>query len=498
MVTYTYRFACLTAAWALAASPSHADTLEQALTAAYENNPSLRGNRDLASATDQGVVQARAAYGPTLSASAQHTYTATRIRGTAYPSEYDGFATSVDITLSQPLFTSGLLAARVDAAEAASMIERENLRSSSQQLILDVVNAYVSLQRDIQLYGVALEIYQLLRQQRDVIAERYRLHDSTAPDVDQTNNRLELAAGRVIIARSTVEASAARYRNLVGAYPEALAPLPALPDLPTLETLYVEAESHNPALGAARFTEARSRAAVGAARAQMRPQVHAFASALRSPVTAYQNTLREESLEAGISLTMPLYTGGQLSSALREAADRNLADRQFIEQARRDMRETLATDWSLLQASTAAMPRYDAAVQAAERAVEGVKKQETSGIRTLREVLDVTNDLLNARTAAAQTRAEIYLRRVAVLRDAGLLTIGMFAQIRPYDPASRKAGIAYLAGLPLRPILEPADRAFLSEHVRPEPVQQESSAVYGWTRSTGSPLQPPAGPPADQ
>src|SRR3546814_4338079 len=67
---------------------------------------------------------------------------------------------------------------------------------SSDLLILDVVNAYVSLQRDIQLYGVALDIYLLLRQQRDVIAERYRLRDSTAPDVDQTNNRLELAAGR--------------------------------------------------------------------------------------------------------------------------------------------------------------------------------------------------------------------------------------------------------------------------------------------------------------
>ncbi|MCJ2180026.1 TolC family outer membrane protein [Novosphingobium album (ex Hu et al. 2023)] len=498
MVTYTYGTACLITACLFATTPSRADTLEQALAEAYVGNPSLKGSRDLASAADEGVVQARAAYGPTLSASARHTYTAARTRGTPFPSEHDGFASSLDVTLSQPLFTSGLLAAQMDAAEAASMIEREKLRGSSQQLILDVVNAYVSLQRDVQLYGVALDIYQLLQQQRDVIAERYRLRDSTAPDVDQTNNRLELAAGRVIIARSTVEASAARYRNVVGTYPGALAPLPALPDLPALETLYAAAETHNPALGAAKFTEARSRAAVGAARAQMRPQINAFASAARSPASPYQNTLREESVQAGISLTMPLYTGGQLSSALREASDRNLADRQLIEQARRDMRETLATDWSLLQASSEAMPRYTAAVQAAERAVAGVKTQETSGIRTLRDVLDVTNDLLNARTAAAQTRAEIYLRRVAVLRDAGLLTIGMFAQIQPYDPDSREAGIAYLAGLPLRPILEPADQAFASGRVPQEPVQRENSATYDWAHSAGNPLQPPAGPPADQ
>ncbi|MCJ2186821.1 TolC family outer membrane protein [Novosphingobium beihaiensis] len=496
MVTYTYKAACLSTALLLTASPLHADTLEQALTAAYEHNPALQGSRDLAHAADEGVAQARAAYGPTLNASARHTYTTARTRGTAYPSERDGFGTSVDVTLSQPLFTSGLLAARLDAADAASMAERDRLRASSQQLILDVVNAYASLQRDIQLYGVALEIYQLLRQQRSVIAERYRLRDSTAPDVDQTSNRLELAAGRVILARSAVETSAARYRNLVGAYPAALAPLPALPDLPGLEALYAEAETHNPTLGAAKFTAARSRAAAGAARAQMRPQVRAFATAARSPVSPYQNTVRQESVEAGLSLTMPLYTGGQLSSALREASSRALADRQFAEQARRDMRETLATDWSLLQASSEAMPRYEAAVQAAERAVDGVKTQETSGIRTLRDVLDVTNDLLNARTAAAQTRAEIYVRQVAVLRDAGLLTIDLFAQIKPYDPGSRKAGTAWLAGLPLQPVLEPADRVFLDDRVPPEPVQRENSGAYDWVRSAGNPLQPPSGPPA--
>lgn len=496
LAIYTYWQRPLIAALLFSASAVHADTLEQALTAAYQNNPSIQSNRDLVSAADEGVVQARAAYGPTLNASVRHEYTTARIRGTVFPSESDGFATSAELMLSQPLFTSGRLAANVDAATAAKLAEREKLRASSQQLMLDVVNAYVSLQRDLELYGVATEIYDLLLQQRDVTASRYRLRDSTEPDVDQTINRLELAAGRVIQARSSVETSAARYRNLVGAYPETLAPLPALPDLPTLETLYVEGETHNPTLSSAKFTEARSRAVVGAARAEMRPQVSAFATAARTPLTPYRNTLRQESLVAGVGVTMPLYTGGQQSSVLREAIDRNLADRQLAEQARRDMRETLAADWSLLQASSEAIPRYDAAVRAAERAVEGVKKQETSGIRTLRDVLDVTNDLLNARTAAVQTHAEMYLRRVAVLRDAGLLSIDMFAQVRPYDPDSRKAGAADIAGLPLRPVLQPVDRVFLDQHVKPAPIQRENSPAYAWPAKAGNPLQPLSATPA--
>lgn len=472
------------------AFPSNADTLEEAVAKAYESNPALQANRELTKAADEGVTQAKAAYGPSLNVSASHQFTASRIRGTTLPSEDDGFASSASLTLSQPLFTSGRIAANLDVAKADKLIVRENLRAAGQQLILDVANAYVSLQRDIELYGVAVEIYDLLLAQRDVTASRYRLRDSTAPDLDQTINRLEQAAGRVIIARASVETSAARYRNLVGAYPETLAPPPPLPALPTLETLYVTAESSNPALAVAKFTEARSRAVVGAARANMLPLVNGFASLSRSSLSPYQNTLRQEAAVAGVSVSMPLYSGGQMSSAVRESINRNLADQLFTEQARRTMRETLATDWSLLQATTEALPRYDAAVTAAESAVEGVKRQETSGIRTLRDVLDVTNDLLTARTSAVQTRAEAYLRKVAVLRDAGVLSIDMLAQIAPYDPDSYHPGMAVLAGLPLEPILTPVDRLLLNKRVKAAPVVREDSPDYTWPTGTRNPLQP--------
>lgn len=486
--------------WALfisSARPVHAETLEQALAAAYKNNPSLEASRDLASAADEGVAQAKAAYGPSLGISARHEYTTARTRGVRLPSENEGFGTSAELSLSQPLFTSGRLSANLDAATASQMAERERLRSASQQLILNVVDAYVGLRRDIELYGVASEIYQLLLQQRDATASRFKLRDSTQPDLDQTTNRLELAAGRVIAARSTVEVSAARYRNLVGSYPASLAPLPELPGLPTLDALYADAETNNPSIAIAKFTEARSRAIVGAARANMRPQVNAFAAAARSPLSPYQNTSRQESLSAGINLTMPLYSGGQLSSQLRESIDRNQADQQSVEQARRDVRETLAANWSTLQATAESLPRYDAAVLAAERAVAGVKQQETSGIRTLRDVLDVTNDLLTARTSAAQTRAQIYLRRVAVLRDAGILSIDMFAQVRPYDPESNKAGAAALAGLPLRPLLQPIDRAFLNDAVPAAGVTKENSPVFSWPEGTDVPVQQLAEPTED-
>lgn len=474
----------------LVSSAGHAETLEDALTAAYRNNPSLEGARDLSRAADEGVVQTRGAYGPTLSLSAQHEYTDARIRGGLTSSQDEGFGTTAELALSQPLFTSGRLSAAVDAATANSLAVRAKLEEANQQMISDVVTAYVFLQRDIELYAVASEIYQLLLRQRDQTLSRYRLRDSTAPDVDQTLNRLELAAGRVISSRADVMVSAARYRNLVGRYPDSLSPLPALPNLPLLETLYAQAETYNPTLAASRFAETGSRAAVATARAEMMPQVSGYASALRAPITPYQNRYRQESVSVGVRMNMPLYTGGQMSSALRAAKDRNLADQQFVEQARRDTRERLAADWSRLEAIGGSLPRFDAAVAAAERALDGVERQETAGIRTLRDVLDVTNDLLSARTAAVQARSDAYALHVAVLRDAGILRIDMFSRDRADDPNMRPRGQSKAAGLPLRPLLEPLDRLAQTASVPKARVQLEYALEFEGLKGKEVPLQP--------
>lgn len=470
--------------------PARADTLEEAILRAYENNPSLAAARSLTSAADEARTQAQAAYGPSLGVTASHDFTYSEAHLPNFVQTNDGFGTSAGLTLSQPLFASGRLAAGLDIATANQLATRANLRSSSLQLILDVITAYVIHRRDLELYQVSTEIYQLLLQQRDVVVARYRLFDATEPDVNQTVNRLQLSAGRVLEARASVEVSAARYRNLVGEYPEALEPPPPLPPLPEIETIYLQAELNNPEVSAARFAELASRAEVAAARADMGPQVAANVAARRSPLTPFENATWSESVVAGVQLSMPLYTGGLLSSRVRQALQLNQADQQVVEQTRRDVRESIAANWSVLEATASALPRYVAAVAAAEAAVEGVQRQETSGIRTLRDVLEVTNDLLNARTGAVQTAAELYIRQAAVLRDAGALTVDLFAPRGEYDPDSYAPGGAAGAGLPLRPVVDAIDRAVLIDRVQPAPIDQETDTRFHGAAALENPLEP--------
>ena len=492
VLTKTLLLAAAAATVAFTCRPAQAETLEEAALKAYENNPSVEIQRAVARANDELVTQAESAYGPQLSLSASHTYTltGTHIETLDDTIRQSGFATSGSVRLTQPLFASGRLASAVDAAEASSLAARENVRDASQQLLLDVVGAFLSVRRDLQLYDVASETYQLLLQQRNLTQSRLNLRDATAPDVDQTTNRVEVAAGRLIQARSDLEVSAAAYRSLVGNFPEDLAPPTPLPPLPSLDELYLAAETSNPGLLSQRYIEVSSRAQLAGTRAAFGPQVTADVNAGRFNSSPYENQNYSEQVSAAVRLEIPLYTGGRLQSRRREAEQRNIAAQFSVEQTRRDVREALSADWNRMRSAEQALPRFNAAVAAAQRAVDGVKRQETAGIRTLRDVLEVTDDLFIARSNAVQTEADLYFRKASVLRAAGLLTIDLFAARDEYDPDSYDPALADIAGLPLRPLVEPLDNVLLNDWAEPAGVMQENDPEYEDGEALPSPLEP--------
>lgn len=470
------------------AGGAQAESLQEALDAAYARNPELEAERALERASSQVVRQAKAAYGPTLSATAAGRYAYYERQTARGPAGEDGFGTDLSLELSQTLFTSGRLAARVEEAKAGRLVARDSLRARGQQIVLDVVTAYAELRRDIELHAVAVEIRALLRSQHDASTARLRLRDATAPDVDQTENRLEVATANVLRARATVMAGAARYRNLVGRFPNTLDALPDLPPFPSLQELYTQGEVGSPDLAAMRHAEQVTRARLAAARAEQGPVIASELVGRKGPVSMLEPSFSTKTITAGLSLSMPLYNAGLTLAHIREAVERNRAAQEQVEQARRDIRESIASNLDYARAAEEAMPRYRAAVEAAERAVVGVKRQERAGIRTLRDVLDVTNDLLVARTDAARAKAELYVRKVSVLRAAGLLEPEIFSLRADPDPID-DAG-ADRAGLPLGPILAPIDRLLLSDGVRDAAAAREDDAVFQWEGPQGAEKSP--------
>lgn len=474
---------------AFAAIPGSAiaESLKEAIAQAYASNPSLKAQQAEARAAEEVTEQARARFGPSVTGQAGYGYTRYRLDPDSIGGSQDGFGTQYSLSINQPLFTSGRLTANFRAAEAGERIGRESTRAARLDLLRAVVTAYTNVLRDQQLVAIAEENVGILSGQLDQTQARYDARYATATDLTQTQNRLLFADAQLEIARSNLLGSRNAYRNIVGAYPGDLEPVPPLPSLPpTLEDAQDIALIDNPDARIAEYNQQVSRANLAAARAERGPNVSLDGSYTRSPVTVTSNSQDQVTQQAVISVTMPIFTSGRLTAQVREASERAEADVYRFEQARRDVRETVASLWDQLAGLRRALPIYRRSVLAAEQAVVGVRQQLSAGQATSLDVLDTTRDLLNSRTAEAQAEAQLYSAHAALLVALGGLDVGDFADPSlAYDLLNYRP--TWFAGLPTEPFIHPIDTILYDDHVDVGSVQMEADKETGHDM----PVEPP-------
>lgn len=466
------------ASLSVGSQPAAAESLQQAIELAYQNNPSLKARQADTRASDEPVRQAKAAFGPTLSGSAGYDYTKDKIRGATGSSNNSGFGLNYALQLSQPLYTFGRLSSRLRAARLGGQIGREALRQREMQLVNAVISSYVALIRDQQLVHTARENVRQLENQAVQFESRLKLRDTTITDVEQTKSRLAFGRAQLESAIGNYQSSRETYRALVGKYPGELSTVPALPVLPaTIAAAYEIGGEYSPDLIIASLNEQISRANLAAARADLGPTISLTGSASKESSSPVDDSFRRTTYVAGVTISMPLYNGGLLNSRAREAKARNEADFYRIEQARRDMRQDIAQTWDQLSASRNSLPHLDSAVTSARLAAEGAIIQARSGQKRANEVLEATRDLLNASNAATRAQANAYIQHANLLFAMGILEPSLFGPSQPlYDPDSYAP--ASLDGLPTAPLIEAIDGIVEMDSVdRPEiQVEQDDGA----------------------
>src|SRR5262249_32149668 len=131
----------------LVVAPARAETLLQALSAAYKFNPRLDAARATLRATDEEVPRALSGYRPSITGSAdtsfRHITTDPRTvaNGDSNPRGYQ-------IGMVQPLFRGFRTVNAVNAAEATVRAGRETLRLAEESVLLEAVTAYGDVVRD--------------------------------------------------------------------------------------------------------------------------------------------------------------------------------------------------------------------------------------------------------------------------------------------------------------------------------------------------------------
>jgi TolC family type I secretion outer membrane protein len=427
-------------------------TLAEAITLAYERNPTLLARRARLRSTDYLYPQARAGYGTTVNA--RGTYSFARDQVEARTGGFignQGFSSAASLIVNQPLFTFG----RVTAAESSALgqieFERDTLRLVEAEVMLDVVAGYVSVLRDAAAVTIAEQNLALLEQQFSDSAARFRVREITIADLDQVQTRLETARAQVIVARGQLGASQAQFLRDVGAPPGELAP-PDVLSLPVsdLNDAYAIADAESPSIRAAQSREKVSRATISSAKAEFLPRVDVQGSFDYGTQTPYSDDVRATQTLGSVVLTVPLANGGLRQAQLGGAREANDSDRQLIDAAMRETRSAVASAWNSLASSRASVAYYLAATEAARNAFEGARLQERAGDRTTLDVLDLARDLLTVQINYNTAIANEYLSRASLLAAMGRLEAPqLLAGLTPYDPQAHYRRVSNRSDFPL-------------------------------------------------
>jgi outer membrane protein len=405
---------------ALMAGTASADTLREALVSAYQTNPTLTAQRQTLEATDADVAIAKAAGRPQVSATVglNRAITQSGILATG-----KGPNITVGAQVSYPLFNGGRVRNSVRAAETRVLAGRATLTAVEGDVFTNAVGAYMDVIRDRAIVELNQNNVKVLQTNLEATRDRFQIGDLTRTDVAQSEARLQLGYAQLATAQGNAAASEATYRQQIGHPPGDLAPPPPLPPLPaTADEAVRIALASNPDLVSIAQQEIASGYDVNVAKAGRLPTLSAnagadYAKSLGSTPGGVPSSGSDTTI--GLGASIPIFQGGLPAAQIRQAqAQQGQLREQVVGTERAVVQQTRAA-FANYEAAQEAIQAQTVAVQANELALEGNRAEQSVGTRTIIEVLNAEQDLLNSQVALVTAKRDAYVAGFQLLNAMG-------------------------------------------------------------------------------
>ncbi len=397
-------------------------TVFEAMGEAYEHNPTLQGQRAYLRSVDENVAIAKSGYRPNVAL--KGGYSDTHAHNDVVPAN-DGYQKSVSAVLSQPIFNGFSTRNSVKAADNTVKAEQSNLSTVEQQVLLSAGTAYLDVLRDESIVNLQKNNEKLLKKRLDETIERFNVGEVTRTDVSQAEARHSAAISDRIAAEGNLAASRATYIQIIGNVPEDLVEPTELAKMfpSSMPEALNYAKEHNYAMKAAKSNLEAQRYNVAANNGALLPQVSFDAVAARGKSESRHTKDPEtNSFQWGVNMNVPLYSGGETRARIRQSKYRKWQAQEAFLEAERAMKSTVTSSWEYMKASESRTKSVKDQVKAYAIALDGVQQEEALGNRTVLDVLNAYQSLLNANVSEVQARRDYYVSGMQLLLSMGKLT----------------------------------------------------------------------------
>jgi outer membrane protein len=428
---------------AAALGAAKAETIGGALIKAYLNNPDINAQRAQVRVADENVPKANAGYLPTAQANANAGVQSefgqdlgpvqgNVLQQTSLPRGYG-------VTVQEQIWNGNKTFNSVRAAESNVYGQREQLRYTEQNTLLNGLTFYMNVMRDSAAVDLNKSNVEVLKEQLRQTNDRFNVGEVTRTDVAQAQAALAAAEATYLQAQATVQASIANYRQVIGDQPKSLAPVtPVARLLPSTLTQSVAiSQVEHPAITAYLHGIDAALLNVKISEAALYPTVGLQGSLQKSFDLGSGVPNGSKALIGSLigQITIPIYDGGATYAGIRQAKEQ-LSQTELTADSQRDkVRQVVVAAWSANEISTGVVRAAKANVTANEVALAGVREEAKVGQRTTLDVLNAQQALLQARLQLVDAEHDQVVNSYTLLSAIGRLSVKVLGlNVAEYDP----------------------------------------------------------------
>tara|TARA_A100001011_G_C14259079_1_gene821504 strand:- start:30 stop:1400 length:1371 start_codon:yes stop_codon:yes gene_type:complete len=393
------------------------------LSKTYSTSPLLKSYRLKLEAIDEEISKAQSSKRPKINLYGTiGTDSTTTVNTSNIESTKNNNPKSVSIELSQNIYDSGRTKFNLSKNEVLIYAERANLLNQEQQILLNATEVYFDLLASIEIGKLANNNLQVLDKHYKATVSRYEIGEATSTDLAYSEARFLKAKSDEIRARSEVEINKSKYFSIVGIEPPKILNFPEksinLPE--SRKELIEKTLKGNPLIIQQGFIKKSTFFDLSSAFSELLPTLDLNISAQNAwaPNTFFDEY---ENYKMEFKLKIPLYNGGNNYSNVRQKKKQALQNSKDLDNTiRKELRETEIL-WFNLNSLISQILSINSTIKASKMALDGVKKETEVGTRTLLDVLDAEQELLEEKVEIVKATRDKFFTIFALLTKIGKL-----------------------------------------------------------------------------
>lgn len=443
--------AALGAAIGLAfAMPAQALSLREAYEAALRNDPVYRMRIQEREAGREAAIQGRVGLLPNVSASftanrniSDRTTPISTITGPQLRTDHPRYISRNSIVqLRQPILNLDAFV-RYKQGKVQDRQSAQALEAGTDEVAVRVAQAYMDAlfaEDQVALSKVQRDMY---REQQQVNARLFKAGEGTRTDMLETQARYDLAEAQLIEAEDNRVNARTTLQGVIGMDPGNLDQLgdnfrPLKQDVASYEDWEKMALANNNTLATTRLSVENQRLEVQRNRAGHAPRVDFIATYNKADSESLQQLGTESTnRQLGIQVNIPIYSGGGINSATRQAAANYGRAQAELDARTNEVLIELRRAHSIVESSSRKVDALIKAVDSAKILMTATEQSIKGGVRINLDLLNAQQQLYTSQRDLAQARYGYLLAVIRLRAAAGNMDSQVIREVAAYFAAGR-------------------------------------------------------------